>query len=166
MASANIKTSNPDPHRVLGKLVYASRNDQIYAKEKPYNLRYVPAHDIARTNIQYEVARDVPISDLRSANVNFSHNCIRVVELQSKMDYDDFSDEKSVEKIYLREARDCIKNATGSQEVYIFEWQVRTNPLRHDKLHRLRHTRFADAIKIFHSFPNKLTVNNLIHNQS
>lgn len=127
MASAKSKISNPDPHRVLGKIVYASRNDQRYAKEKPYNLRYVPAHDIARTNIQYEVARDVSISDLRSANIDFSHNGIRVVELQSKMGYDDFSNEKSIEKIYLREARDCIRNATGTQEVYIFEWQVRNN---------------------------------------
>jgi len=118
-------SSAAGPNRVLGGIVYALRNDAVYLKEKPYNLRYIPVHDIPQTNIQYELVRDIPISDLRSADLDPERNDIRVVELQSKLSYDDFASEELVEKVYLREARDCIRKATGTQEVYIFEWQVR-----------------------------------------
>ena len=109
---------------VFASLVFAVKNNPIHIKEKPYDLIYVPEDDRPASNMRYEIKENVLVNDMRDQNLTFYDNGMAIVTLQSQLQYDDYDNKDSIEKIYLKEVRNCLRHVLKTQEIYIFEWMV------------------------------------------
>ena len=106
--------------------MYFLKPQELYLTEKPYSLRFVPPETFPRSNIALERHKDVSIVDIRSKvhQLSFEKNGFRIMQLQSKMHYDDFDDEEKIVKIYLREVANKLRDELGAKHVHIFEHTV------------------------------------------
>jgi len=99
--------------------------DELYEEEKPYSLRYEPEGDYARTNINIEKHEGIEIHDLRGLEFSFEKNGFTVMNLESKMKYEDWDDPEKVVEIYLREVSSSLKKLLGARHVQIFDHLLR-----------------------------------------
>ncbi|KAI4157697.1 MAG: hypothetical protein LQ342_008083 [Letrouitia transgressa] len=98
----------------------------LYKTEKPYTLRFTPPEGFLRANIKLE-RHNIIVRDIRSTQQqpSYEHDGLAIVELDTKMMYDDFDDEARIKNIYLREVADLLKSVLHAQHVQIFEHTVR-----------------------------------------
>ncbi|KAF2092426.1 hypothetical protein NA57DRAFT_82282 [Rhizodiscina lignyota] len=110
----------------MAQIVYSNthflRRDELYHTVKPYSLRFTPPEGFPRANIKLE-KHEISIHDVRAQknNLNFKRDGATILELASKMSYDDFDDDELVKDIFLREVSNQLKLFLGAQHVQIFE---------------------------------------------
>ncbi|OJD30644.1 methyltransferase [Diplodia corticola] len=102
------------------------QRDALYAKEKPYSLRYTPPEGFPRANIKLErhnlTVRDVrPVKD----ELLFERDGCQIIDFNSRMKYDDWDDDANIKAVYLLEVADRLRSALGACHVQIFEHTVR-----------------------------------------
>ena len=100
----------------------------MYEKDKPYTL-----HRSCLTNIPYDnfiahTVENMTIRDLRAVEKTFSfdENGIAILQMQSSMAYDDFSDPAKIENIYCKEIGEALLQYTSAKSVQIFDFAVRS----------------------------------------
>ncbi|KAM0236963.1 hypothetical protein ACHAP5_009203 [Fusarium lateritium] len=115
-------------HAVSSELTFLRRDD-VYNTVKPYSLRYDPQGEIPRHNLQTE-KKQVLIHDARDTNPSLEGNGFMLTSIPSKMDYEDFHDEKLIETIYANELERHLKSQFGATAVKVIDYNVRR---RHPK---------------------------------
>jgi hypothetical protein len=88
-------------------------------------LNYPTPPEIPKSNFVIDFFPGIKINNLRTANVNFRENGLAIAKLTNCMPKEDFEDEGKVEKAYLPEVHECIRQTLGAEEVYIFDYMIR-----------------------------------------
>lgn len=106
--------------------VYFLKRNNLYNEEKPYSLRFTPPENFPRSNITLE-KHDVTIRNIRPTlkTLSFEKDGLTIMNLESRMSYDDFDNEEKLINIYLREVADSLCAFLGAVHVQIFEHTVR-----------------------------------------
>lgn len=112
------------PQDLHATLYFLSR-DSIYSTVKPYILNYL-SNTIPSTNYKAEKIENIPVRDLRSYEdqFTFTKNGFAVLELSSKMKYDDFAAEDKILSIYCQEVANVLLQYTQGLSVHIFDFLV------------------------------------------
>ncbi|QIW95042.1 hypothetical protein AMS68_000560 [Peltaster fructicola] len=100
---------------------------ELYKTVKPYVADYA-GEGIARSNLKTEFVRDVCISDLRSkkgTKLGFWKDGFEVLQFNSTMTYDEWSDQETVESKYCAELGASLIAQLGAVAVQAFEAVVR-----------------------------------------
>ena len=102
--------------------------DPLYYKDKPYTLHRLYSISILHDNFIAHLVDDVNIRDLRAVEGTFpfDENGIGILEMQSNMTYDDFSDSVKMENIYCKEVGDALLQYTQALSIQIFDFAVRS----------------------------------------
>jgi len=105
--------------------VYFLKRNNLYNEEKPYSLRFTPPENFPRSNITLE-KHDVTIRNIRPKlkTLSFEKDGLTIMNLESRMSYDDFDNEEKLINIYLREVADSLCAFLGAVHVQIFEHTV------------------------------------------
>ncbi|KAF9888436.1 hypothetical protein FE257_008714 [Aspergillus nanangensis] len=98
---------------------------ELYDKVKPYSIdNEIKKWDgpIPRTNYRNSVVEDVVVKDLRGreGQFTFEKNGFAVIELDSSMAYEDYSDPVKLYNIYLQEVAACLIQYFSATSVHIF----------------------------------------------
>lgn len=98
------------------------RKDDFYDEEKPYLLTYEPPGDFPKTNVNLD-HRDMKVEDIRGREDTFSieDNGFAIMNISTKLSYEDFDDEELVKSVYLKEVGDALKQFLGASRIQIFE---------------------------------------------
>ncbi|RDL33004.1 Uncharacterized protein BP5553_08443 [Venustampulla echinocandica] len=100
----------------------------LYEKEKPFvYLSEVPKHskDPRQSNFVFHSVQ-VPITDVRGQESNFSLDEHGFAYRQQRVGFDNFRDEEAIEREYLPQVADFIRaEVDGADEVEIFDWRMR-----------------------------------------
>ena len=105
------------------------QRDPLYDTEKPYSLRFSAPEGFPRANILLQ-KHLISVRDIRHASTPPSlkdDGCVLLDDFQTQMQYDDFDNDNTVKRIYLRDVANRLKQLLGAQHVQIFEHTV-TNP--------------------------------------
>ncbi|KAI4624820.1 uncharacterized protein J4E87_005301 [Alternaria ethzedia] len=105
---------------------FLQRSD-LYSTVKPYSLRFEPPDGFERSNIKLERREDLKIEDARPNINNFTleEQGFKIVNMESKMRYEQFEDDAKIVQVYLSEIADTIRELLGAAHVQIFEHTVR-----------------------------------------
>jgi hypothetical protein len=106
------------------QITFPRRDNPAFVSEKAYAFDYDPGAGISRTNITLEIVQNIMVQDLRSASLSFSKNGVSITPLLTSLQYSDFNDTEKIETCYLKEARDCIKEFLGADDVRVIDWNV------------------------------------------
>ncbi|KAJ4299615.1 hypothetical protein N0V90_004861 [Kalmusia sp. IMI 367209] len=103
------------------------RQNELYASTKPYSLRFEPPAGFPRSNITLDRREDLKIEDCRSIIDRFSlhKQGFAIMNLESKMKYQDYENDASIVDIYLSEVADALRSLFSASHVQIFEHTVR-----------------------------------------
>jgi hypothetical protein len=106
--------------------MYFMARDPIYRSVKPYFLQYFTSDGTPRNNVIQQEAR-VQINDIRGKEhmFNFTNSGFAILELDSKMSYDDFSDTEKIEEVYCEELSQCLLSYLHAESVHFFDRVVR-----------------------------------------
>ncbi|KAL0263693.1 hypothetical protein SLS55_002674 [Diplodia seriata] len=98
------------------------QRDDLYIEEKPYSLRYTPPEGSSRANIKLEL-HEIRVRDVRPVKdkLSFETDGCAIVDLGSRMKYEDWDDDSQVKAVYLREVADLLRRVLGACHVQIFE---------------------------------------------
>lgn len=109
---------------VLAKLNFLSR-DPRYNVEKPYLLSY-KSHNVPQHNFVREAIDDVRILDIRGQEhqLTFERNGIAVLEMETQMQFDDFSDSRKITQCYCEEIAQALYQYMRPKSVQIFDYNV------------------------------------------
>jgi hypothetical protein len=102
--------------------MYFLAHDPVYDNIKPFFLQYFTSDGKPRNNvIQEDVS--VPISDIRGKEnkFTFSRNGFAILDLQSKMTYEDFEDAHKIEELYCEELAQCLLHYFHAESIQFFD---------------------------------------------
>lgn len=96
-----------------------------YKTEKPYSLRFPPPEGFPRQSTKLE-EHPIDVQDVRKSGLpSFAKEGCTVLQLQSLMNYDDYDDDETIKKVYLREVSHRLREFFGAAKVQVFEHRVR-----------------------------------------
>lgn len=110
---------------IISTIRYARGDGENLLNEKAYILNYPVPPDIPKSNFTIDFFPGIKIHNLRTAKLSYDESGLAIAELPSCMLKADFDDEDKVEKLYLPDVHQCIREALGSEEVYIFDYMIR-----------------------------------------
>jgi len=92
---------------------------------KPYSL-FIDTKDELRSNLESYKVPGLLIMDIRAhdGEYTFNKNGIAVVEYNSKMEYENWFDQKKIEDIYCQDLGQTLIKQLGCSAVQIFETLV------------------------------------------
>lgn len=110
---------------LIGKLKFAEQ-DPKWAEEKAFYLSYQPPPGSPDTNVVYE-AVDLLIHDIRpfKDSLSITREGYQIVDLESKLNYEDFFDRNRVQDVFLPELRTVLMELFGARGIYFHETVVR-----------------------------------------
>lgn len=102
------------------------QRDELYLEEKPYLLTYEAPQGFPRTNIKLD-ERVVAVEDIRGHENEFTinKNGFTIMQVNTKLSYEDFNDDALVKQVYLKEVAEALKSLLGASRVQVFEHIVR-----------------------------------------
>jgi hypothetical protein len=121
-----IQEAEVQDDRNIESTMYYLENIPLYETEKPYTMRYLPGEEIPQSNFQ-KCEKPVTIINMRRSDVGpfkFDECGFELIELHSKMSYDDYWDNEKIQKVYIQEVRDAIKKAIGATFVWVLDYAV------------------------------------------
>jgi hypothetical protein len=109
---------------IFGKIKFAKR-DAKWSREKAFTLLYQPPPGHPKTNIEHEEV-DVVIHDVRPYKelLNLDREGYQIIDLESKLQYEDFFNRDRVKDIFAVELRDVLLKLLGARGVYFHETVV------------------------------------------
>jgi hypothetical protein len=107
------------------------QQDELYLEEKPYLLTYEAPQDFPRTNIKLG-ERVVAVEDVRGRENEFTinKNGFTIMQVNTKLSYEDFNDDALVKQVYLKEVAEALKSFLGASRVQVFEHVVRKSTFK------------------------------------
>jgi len=115
----------PTVKRDLKATLYLFRRDELFMTLKPYSL-FIDTKDELRSNLESYKVPGLLIMDIRAhdGEYTFNKNGIAVVEYNSKMEYENWFDQKKIEDIYCQDLGQTLIKQLGCSAVQIFETLV------------------------------------------
>lgn len=109
------------PLDVRAETLFLAR-DELYATEKLYCLQE-PSGVLPRTNVKPDKINDLLIRDLRGKEHEYTFNeqGFAVMEMESALSYEEFSDPQRVEDIYLEELGTCLLRYFKGDSIQFFD---------------------------------------------
>ena len=101
------------------------RRDDLYDKEKPFQLRYEAEKGTPTTNFRLEKQESVKISSIRGRerDLSFETNGFTVLKLDKEIPYDSFSNPEGI-RGYLDEVAQRLKLRLGATKVQVYQYVV------------------------------------------
>jgi hypothetical protein len=112
--------------RNIESTMYYLEKIPLYETEKPYTMRYLPEDGIPQSNFQ-KAEKPISVINMRRSDVGpfkFDECGFELIELHSKMSYDDYWDNEKIQKVYIQEVRNAIKKAIGAKFVWVLDYAV------------------------------------------
>lgn len=136
-ANPKIRTTVTDHNRLskmtaprdVSATIYFLQRNQAWKYIKSYNLEF-ESEIVASSNIKTQKVEGISVKDLRGIEhlFTFHRNGFAILEAESTMVYEDFSDLDKIERIYCQEVGQCLLQYMRAVSVQIFDVQV-TPPL-------------------------------------
>jgi hypothetical protein len=107
--------------------IHFLKRSPVFLEEKPYAFRFDREDDsIPQTNMTMEEVEGIAIANMRGAEDAFTleKNGFEVMELQSKLAYEDFDDKTKI-PVYLRELEELLQRRLGANQVLVFRHGLR-----------------------------------------
>ncbi|KAK8099620.1 uncharacterized protein PG998_012861 [Apiospora kogelbergensis] len=119
---------------VQASMAFLAR-DPLYAKEKPYKVHYASS-SVPPTNHIRETVNDIPIRDLRGLEheLTFLRNGIAVIEIESKMRYEDFNVKQKIIDCYCDEISRTLLGYMQAKAVQVFDFNIRRRDARYPEV--------------------------------
>ncbi|TPX18958.1 uncharacterized protein E0L32_011351 [Thyridium curvatum] len=114
------------PDNVLEAPLHFINRDKLWDTVKPYSFQYYLKEDFPRTNVK-QTPIPIELKSIRDQNPPPSLDAqgFAVHELETRMQYEDFADEKTIEGIYCKELEKYFLEALGAKHVRALDYQVR-----------------------------------------
>ncbi|KAL1616796.1 hypothetical protein SLS54_008188 [Diplodia seriata] len=105
------------------------QRDDLYIEEKPYSLRYTPPEGSSRANIKLEL-HEIRVRDVRPVKdkLSFETDGCAIVDLGSRMKYEDWDDDSQVKAVYLREVADLLRRVLDTTVPWVLDMVRSLNP--------------------------------------
>lgn len=102
------------------------KRDELYDREKPYQLKYAAAEGIPISNLRLEKQDKIQITSLRDreAQFSFEKNGFAVLRMDEEIPYDDFGNPDGIHR-YLDIVSVRLKKLLGADKVQAFQYVVR-----------------------------------------
>ena len=112
---------DPSIHASLSFLA----KDPLYQTTRPYIIDYV-SKSLPVTNHVMTVEENLPLYDLRGVEdkLTFSRAGIAVLDMQSTMNYDDFSKHDKIVDCYFQEVGHALLKYLNASSVQMFDYAV------------------------------------------
>lgn len=106
---------------VRAETFFLSR-DELYQTEKLYRLQE-PSDALPRTNVKTDKINDLQIRDLRGKEheYTFEEQGFAVLQMESALTYEEFSDPQKVEDFYLEELGACLLKYMKGSSIQFFD---------------------------------------------
>lgn len=113
---------------IISSISFLSSVNRTFDTEKPYSLKFPPPDGLPKTNIRSH-SHDQHIEDVRGQEERFSlgKNGFAIIQLQSRIQYEDFSDDSKIVDQYLPQVAETLREMFGASRVQIFEHLVYTS---------------------------------------
>ncbi|EME81578.1 uncharacterized protein MYCFIDRAFT_121755, partial [Pseudocercospora fijiensis CIRAD86] len=94
------------------------KRDPKWSHEKAFNLSYLPPPGTQKTNVDHEDI-DVTIHDIRPRkdSLSLGREGFQILDLESKLEYEDFFDQEKVQSIFAVELREVLLKSLGASGV-------------------------------------------------
>ena len=103
---------------------YLSRSD-IYKSVKPYTLRYKPPGSLPISNVTREKECTIIRNMRHHLDALKYDSCgFQVVELDTQMTFDDFSDVDKIDQVHRPEIEKCVKRTMQASSVQVLDYVV------------------------------------------
>lgn len=123
---------------------------KVYEKVKPYQvfITDIPDNeDFEDTNLVFEPYNDVAVHNIRGKEDSLSLDENGFIVKKHKFRLEDFSSQEKVEKEYLPEIEELFRSVVDDvDEVFIFDWRVRTIIQKSDAIMELKIFRYDETI--------------------
>ena len=105
--------------------IYFLQRNEAWQYIKSYNLEF-ESEIVPSSNIKTQKVEDISVKDLRGIEhlFTFQKNGFAILEMESAMGYEDFSDLDKIERIYCQEVGQCLLQYMRAVSVQIFDVQV------------------------------------------
>ncbi|RYP81034.1 hypothetical protein DL770_006024 [Monosporascus sp. CRB-9-2] len=110
---------------IVSTIRYAQADNEALITEKAYILNYPTPPGIPKSNFSIDFFPRIKIHNLRTANLNWDENGVTIAKLPGCMPKEDFDHEEKIEKFYLPDVHNCIRDTLGAEEVCIFDYMIR-----------------------------------------
>ncbi|KAL6895046.1 hypothetical protein GGI43DRAFT_424494 [Trichoderma evansii] len=98
---------------------------QLYDIEKPYSMRYLPEEDIPQCNY-VKVKYPISVKSMRESGPFRIDECgFQLIDIHSKLTYDDFWINEKVQSVYITEVKKALKLELGAKYVHVLDYAVR-----------------------------------------
>ena len=96
--------------------------DELYQTEKLYRLQE-PSNFLPRTNVKTDKINGLLIQDMRGKEheYTFDEQGFAVLEMESGLPYEEFSDPQKVENVYLEELGACLLKYMKGSSIQFFD---------------------------------------------
>ena len=137
--------------------------DDLYEREKPYQLRYDVEEGIPKTNLRHKKQELLKIQNIRGREEQFSFekNGFTVLKLDEEVAYDDFSQPEGIRR-YLDIVAEQLRLKLDADTVQVYQFQVRLRLLLSCKERRINEIKIR---KRGATFPVAKDGNNFEFNQ-
>ena len=107
-------------------LIFLQNDDNRYAHEKPYALRYNPRDDVPTENIVKKTVTNIPLYDIRKLlnPLSINDNGVEVRSMQTQLSYSSFFNETMIKDVFFPELRANLADLFGTSNIQIFEYKV------------------------------------------
>ena len=115
------------PAKAIISSIHFLEKSPVFLEEKPYAFRFDLDDDsIPQTNMTMKEVEGIAIVNMRGAEDAFTleKTGFEVIELQSKLAYEDFDDETKI-PVYLRELEELLQRRLGAKQVFVFRHGLR-----------------------------------------
>ena len=100
--------------------------NELYQREKPYEMRFNPPGDFPRKNLEVSKHDNIPVEDVRGyeKDLSFERNGFIVMELDIPMDIEDFGSREAIVSQYLPKVAEELKDRLGATRVQVHDYLV------------------------------------------
>ena len=106
--------------------MYYLERTPLYNTEKPYTMRYEPEEGIPQSNFK-KIKYPMTVKSMREPAAGPFHlnECgFQLIQLKSRLSYDEFWDNERVKEIYIEEVKDTLKKELGAKYVHVLDYAV------------------------------------------
>lgn len=105
--------------------MYFLSRDPVFDTVKPYSLRYPPNGDLPQSNIK-RVKNKIMLKNIREHQdvLQFDQSGIGLLEIKSRMTFDDFANEERLSQVYTEEIRESLQAKLGAKHVIVMDYAV------------------------------------------
>lgn len=106
--------------------MYFLKRDELYARDKVYELKYEPHNGLPKNNMITERREAIIIEDVRKKkdSLCFHQNGFEVLNIDCDLRPEDFDDQEKVVNCYMQTVAHKLKEKLGASRVQVIDYVV------------------------------------------